>query len=209
MMLISPLIVDETASSEQAGGDGDGGAAGADHLGEELLGEGEPGRLVAVSDHKEPAGEALLDVVEAVAGAYLTDQQDLILEITKDRATKGVERKELLREAPEIHAEGGCVDLDEAFRGAHFGAEEMKGFGEAFVPIEANLHTVAVDHGGNDGGDAGGEEVNVAGRLVRLVEGLANGKDNGLRELQEPLFLLGREGFEDGVCVCIGHGDSL
>jgi len=56
------LVVDEAASLEGAGAEGDGRAARADHLREELLGEAEVRLPEAVGDHEEPAREPFLDM---------------------------------------------------------------------------------------------------------------------------------------------------
>lgn len=179
------LVVDEAASLEGAGAEGDGRAARTDHLREELLGEAEVRLPEAVGDHEEPAREPFLDIVEAVAGGHLTDQQGLILDMPQHVAAYRLDEEELVVEALEVDAIGGGVNLHEALRGAAFGAEQVERFGGAFATAEADLHTVTIFHGGHDRGDTGGDEVEVRRMIVGGVEGGADGEGYVLRAGEE------------------------
>lgn len=62
---------DEAGLLQDAGGGGDGGAAGAEHDGEKFLGDGETIALHAVLAHQEPARETRFERVHAIAGGGL------------------------------------------------------------------------------------------------------------------------------------------
>jgi hypothetical protein len=76
---VTSLVFDQTAALQAAGGERDGGAAGAEHFGQEFLGEEEGWRTDSVFNHEEPAGQALFDFMEAVAGGELAKDQTLNL----------------------------------------------------------------------------------------------------------------------------------
>ncbi len=147
------MVVNEAGSLEDTGCEGDGGAAGADHFGEKLLGELEAQRADAIGDHEEPAGEALFDAMEAVAGGDLAGEHAGVLDLLKDEGADGLVTEEIFLKATEVDTECGSGDLDEAVVDAAYGAEEVKGFGDAFAADEADLDAVSIGHAGDDGGD--------------------------------------------------------
>jgi len=67
------FVGDEAAALEDAGDKGDGGAAGAEHLCEELLGELEDLGTGAIKGREEPTGEAFFGAVEAITAGDLAE----------------------------------------------------------------------------------------------------------------------------------------
>lgn len=193
------MVGDEAAALEDTGAEGDGGAAGADHLGEKLLGEEEGGLTDAVGDHEKPSGEAFLDFMEAIAGGDLTGEQGGVLHVLEHDPAHGIEREELAFEAFIVDAKGGGGDLDEAVVDGGGGTEEAKGFGRSFPADKADLDTLSVGHVGDHRGDAGGDEVDVPGGLDRVEEGGADGELYGFGRGQDSGAKVGRKFVEQEV----------
>ena len=74
---VTALIFDQTDALQRARRHGDGGAARTEHLREELLRDEKHVILDAVLQHEQPAGEPLLDFVQAIAGYELAEDERL------------------------------------------------------------------------------------------------------------------------------------
>lgn len=107
----APGVIDEAFSLQLTGGYGDGGTAGAEHLGEELLSELESLRLSTVGGGEEPAGHALLDRVKAVAEDRLGHLHDLHVQEGVDELGKGATSEKLVPEGSEADAHAGSGTL--------------------------------------------------------------------------------------------------
>ena len=68
---MTAAVLDQSAALQAAGSQGHAGSASAEHGGQELLREIELWALKPVLNHKQPAGQALLDFVQSVTGCKL------------------------------------------------------------------------------------------------------------------------------------------
>ena len=196
---LAAAVPDDATALKAAGGEGDGGAAGADHVGEDLLGELHGGAFEPVGDHEQPAGETLFNLVKAVAGGELGGDEGLVLDVAEDQAAEGLVALEVLLKALEVHAKGGAFDLHEAAGLAGLGAEHVKRLGEAVAIDDADLNVLAAAKGGDEGGHAGGHEVDVAGSFADLIEWGTKGKGDGLDEREQVRLFAGREGLDQPI----------
>jgi len=202
---VSALVGDDAGFLESAGGCGDAGAADAEHFGEKLLGEVEVLAFDAVLDHEEPAGEAVLDFVEAVAGGELTQDKAVALDELENAPKDGAGFEELLLQVGVAHTEGGAFDLNERGGGRGHGAKEVDALDHALATDEADLGARSIGHEGDDGGDAGGHEVGVFGLFAGAVEDGAEGKGDGFHAREQGFARSGWQGIEQQIRRAIGH----
>lgn len=118
-------VLDEVVGFEGFCGYADGGAVGAEHIGEVLVGELEGGGFGSVGAEEEPACEALGDVVVCVASGGLGGLDELGLDVSEDEVVESSEVRELADgvvggagEAVACHLH---IDLVEAAMGADEG----------------------------------------------------------------------------------------
>jgi len=111
---VAAAELDGAGAFEDARGPGDGGAAGAEHVGEELLGEIDPVGADAVLDHEKPAGEALFGEVQTMAGGDLPKAGGLALDELEQPGANGGRACEERGEMREPDADGGTFQLHDA-----------------------------------------------------------------------------------------------
>ena len=83
-----PLITDKPSGLKGDRRVGDAGAGGADHKGDELLCEFEYIVAVAIVAHKQPTGEAFVEVVKPVADRGLADLHHIAIDRVEHEALK-------------------------------------------------------------------------------------------------------------------------
>src|ERR1700759_2959599 len=77
-------VPDEAVALEGSRGEGNAGAAGAEHFSEKLLRQLKMIGFEAIPNHQQPASESFFDFVEAVAGGELAEDEALALHALHD-----------------------------------------------------------------------------------------------------------------------------
>ena len=75
----STAVSDKAVTLEGSSGEGDAGAAGAEHFSQKLLSQLKVIGFEAIPNHQQPASESFFDFVEAVAGGELAEDEALAL----------------------------------------------------------------------------------------------------------------------------------
>jgi hypothetical protein len=163
-------IFDDLGFLQGAGGLGDAAAVGAEHGGEEVVGEREEARLDAVLRHEEPAGEALFDVVEAIAGGRLRNLHAVDDgEAAEDHEQIGKRLQERF-EMSAGDAVGCSGDLDDFAERASAHSEERFEADGAFIADDACFGRLAIGHDDDQGDEAFVEEVEAARLAIAFVQ---------------------------------------
>ena len=173
---VAALVFDQADALERACRHGDGGAARAEHFGEELLRDVKLIVLNSVSQHQEPAGEPLFHLVQAVAGYELAEDQGLGLNAVLNGLAQRLQALKIAFEIGKRHAHGGAGNLHKAAAGHTLAAAEVHALGHPFPGPHTGLYRAAVFHRCNDGCDARGKEMRKFRNFMRLVDGHADGK---------------------------------
>ncbi len=147
-------VVDQALALQVAGGDGDGGAAGTKHLGEELLSELEQVGLGAVAGGEQPARHAGFDRVKTVAEDGLRHLNHLHVEERVDELGEGSAFEELVADQRHADAEAGARPLHDDGVGALRVAEHAVDAGHAFSADDADFDGFAAGGEGIDGDKA-------------------------------------------------------
>ena len=180
-MYASSAVLDVAAALQGSRGEGDAGATGAEHFSEKLLCQHKAIRFKAVPDHQQPAGETFIDLVKAMAGCELAENEALALHTFHDALSERGVREEELLQFGERHAQGGPFTLDEGGGGGGGGSQEVDRLNEAFTANHADFGSDAVGHEGDDGCNAGGHEVGKRGRLAGVGEDCSDGQVDRLQ----------------------------
>lgn len=167
---VTAMIFDESALLQRSRDDGHGGTAGAEHHGEEFLGEVEGIGLRAILGHEEPAGEALFGLMQAVTTGELPEVEGLLLHKFENAASDLRRCVEELSQVSEGDADRDTFQLDEAARGNLRGAEDMQRADYALAADEANLGGSTIADRGDDGGYAREGKIGVIGSFLRFIE---------------------------------------
>lgn len=201
----STAVSDEPAALEGASDHDDGGALGAEHLGEDFLGEMQGVLLYAVADHEEPAGEAGFCLVQLVAGGELGDGEALLLDELEQAGADFFGSEEEVADFSKRDAPTGGLHLDEAADGRRGGTEDLESADHAFASDKGDLGDAAFLELDDEAGDAGGDEVGVLGRFIDLEEGGADGEGDVPGGAQDEIAAFGGEGVEELVGGSGGH----
>ena len=160
------VVEDDAVLLVDLGGEADGGSADAQHVAEELLGEGDGVGAEAVVGEEEPAGKALADAVFGVAAGGLGGLDELGLGEAEDEVVEGVEAAELAGGVVEGAGEAVSGSLHVDLVEAAAGAEEGGGAHDGLVAEEADLGLGAVFEGVGHRADAVFDEDEVADELA-------------------------------------------
>jgi hypothetical protein len=195
----TPAVSDKAVPLEGSGGEGDAGAAGAEHLSKKLLRQVEVIGFETVPDHQQPAGESFFYLVEAVAGGELAEDEALALHALHDALTERRVQVEELLQVSKRHAKRGSFTLDESRGGGRGRSQKIDGFNEAFPANDADFGSKAVGHEGDDGSDAGRHEVRKRGRLAGVGEHSSHGQVDWLQVGEQRRFHLGGKSVDDQI----------
>ena len=172
-------VADEACVLEGFGGYADGGAVGAEHIGEVLVGQEEGGGLGAVGGEEEPAGEALGDAVVGVASGGLRGLDELGLDGAEDEIVKAAEAGELVVGCLDGAGEAIARHLDIDLVEATTGSDESGGPHDGLDAEHTHSNLEAVFKGVGHGADPVFDEDEVIDWLAGVFNFEAGGEFDG------------------------------
>jgi hypothetical protein len=138
------VITDDLGALQHAGDLGYRGPPHPEHLGEELLGEGELVQADTIVGQKHPAGATLLDGVKSVAGHLLAQLARKRLGVAPHDAREPAVTGKLAAKDPGVHAQGGSghLDLEEFGRIESLGSPGQRDTDKSFVADRGHLDAI-------------------------------------------------------------------
>ena len=182
---VAAPVADEAAPLQGGGRRGDPDPAHAEHVREELLREVEFPRADAIARHQQPAREARLDPVKAIARGGLGDLRHQRGGVAMQRALQRDARPQALAQARGAHAQRAAAALHQGAHRRDADAERERDPDHALVPHQPDFErAAAVDDGEQRHYRAAGE-VDVAHRGAGLVEHVAEDERRGREARRE------------------------
>lgn len=166
---------------QQAGGEADAGAVGAEHGGEKIVGDWENSGVDAILGHEEPAGEALLNSVQAIARGGLRHLQAENDGVQLKLAVQLRQGREKFLQNGSRHALTVSGDLRDFLKRTAAQTGQGRDTDDAFVTDNSCLDGLTVSKDDDQRDQAIVEEVHELKRLVRLVKNIVVSQ---LKELQ-------------------------
>src|SRR5262249_24406253 len=168
----APAELDKTGLLQDSGGHRHGRSPDPQHVGQELVGHRELVGAYAVLREQEPAGAALLDGVEPVAGNLLRDLDEERLRVPLDQRRQRSLLPDLVPEGFGVHADDRARDLDGGvlLRVHRRRAPGDRHAQQAFVADGRDLDAGAVVHAGENGHNGVDGEVHLVESVSRFRE---------------------------------------
>ena len=169
------------------GGNGHGAALDAEHVGKKLVGQVKAVAVGAVVAHQQPARQACLHFMEAVAGGGLRQLGKQHIEVAVEQAQPARVVAQLLAKQRGRHPQRSARTLHDGAQRHAVDAQGEHAAEHALVTDQAHLQRrVSTDYG-NQGDKAVQGEIHMAERLAALTEQAAEFQVDGFAAVQEVL----------------------
>lgn len=138
--------------------------------GKKFLGERREVRPGAVIAHREPAGEALVNLMHAIAGGSLRHLRRLGVGIAMEHLFEQRRLRQYLPEQLRLDPETAPLALNDGTNRSVAGTQDYRGSNESLPARNAYFSRCSIAHHCNEGNHPGGGEVYEFDRLVRFPE---------------------------------------
>jgi hypothetical protein len=208
-------IVDDALALETGGGQADAWAVGAEHGGQEIVGDGDRSTIDAILGDEEPAREAFLDIVKAIAGGRLSDLQSEDGGVAADGSAKYGRFRERVAKfrCGQLESTGFAGDLNDFANWAAVQAEDCGNTSQAFSTENADFNGLAVGSLNDQRDQASIGEVDILNVTIRFIEAAPLGKIEKFQRWAQTLeFMLGQheqDAIRDWLTTRIGSFPSF